>query len=156
MRKVCVLGTNHLYQDEVYRKGYFLEVRDALSTHKVDFVGEEYPRQNGLDSFAKRIVDTEYPGVTWKNVDLTKSERQGIPDKNPSGIGPLQDLNFQIAREQAWVERTSTSTKHSALLICGLAHTFSVSERFRAAGFDVEVRLFIDPKDHEAIRNRAE
>jgi len=27
-------------------------------------------------------------------------------------------------------------------MICGLAHTFSVSERFRSAGFEVEVRVF--------------
>lgn len=156
MRKVCVLGTSHLYQDEVYRKGYFLEVRDALSTHKVDFVGEEYPKQNGSDSFAKRVVYSEYPGVTWKNVDLTKEERKGIPDKNPMGIGPLQDLDFQIARETAWVEHTSAETKESALLICGLAHTFSISEKLRASGFDVEVRVFIDAKDHQGIRDRVE
>jgi len=156
MRKVCVLGTNHLYQDEAYRKGYFLEVRDALSTHKVDFVGEEYSKENGSESFAKRIVDTEYPGVIWKNVDLTKGEREGIPDKNPSGIGPLQDLDFQIARESAWVQRTLAETKESALLICGLAHTFSISERLRAGGFEVEVRVFIDGRDHQGIRERVE
>ena len=156
MRRVCVLGTNHLYQHEVYRKGYFLEVRDAISTHKVDFVGEEYPKENGPGSFAKRIVDTEYPGVRWKNVDLTKSEREGIPDKNPWGIGPLQDLDFQIARESAWVERTSAETKESALVICGFAHTFSISERLRLAGFEVEVRVFVDGKDDQLIRDRIE
>jgi hypothetical protein len=156
MPKVCVLGTNHLYQDFAVRKGYLLEVRDILSTHRVDFVGEEYSKPTDSLSFAKRVIDVEYPGVTWKNVDLTKSERQGLPDKNPMGIGPLQDLDFQIARETAWVQKVSAEAKGSALMICGLAHTFSVSERFRSAGFEVEVRVFVDGKDHEVIKERLE
>jgi hypothetical protein len=155
-RKICVLGTNHLYQDEVIRKGYFLEVRDILSTHQVDFVGEEYSKSTPSDSFAKQIVDKEYPATNWKNVDLSKDERGKIPDKNPTGIGPLQDLDFQIAREQAWVERVSAETKRSALMICGSAHTFGVSLRFRSAGFDVEVRVFLDENDYQAIRERIE
>jgi hypothetical protein len=154
MRKVCVLGTNHLYQDDAVRRDYFLEIRDILSRHRVDFVGEEYSKPSDSLSFAKRIIDAEYPGVTWKNVDLTKSERQGIPDKNPTGIGPLQDLDFQIAREAAWVQKVSVETKESALMICGFAHLFSVSERFRSAGFAVEVRVFLDGKDHQLIKQR--
>lgn len=94
-RWVCVLGTNHLYQDEAYRKGYFLEVRDVLSTYKVDFVGEEYSKAKASQSYAQRLVEKEYPTTSWKNVDLTRSERQNIPDKNPTGIGPLQDLDFR-------------------------------------------------------------
>jgi hypothetical protein len=155
MRKVCVLGTQHLYQDFAVRKEYFLEVRDIVSTHRVDFV-EEYSKQDGSKSFAARIVETEYRGVIWKNVDLTKAERVGIPDKNPVGIGPLQDLDFQIARETAWVQKVSAETKESALMICGLAHTFSVAERFRSAGFEVEVRVFLDAKDHNLIKERVE
>jgi hypothetical protein len=72
------------------------------------------------------------------------------------GIGPLQDLDFQIARETAWVQKVSAETKESALIICGLAHTFSVSERFRSAGFEVEVRVFLDGKDHQLIEERIE
>jgi hypothetical protein len=155
-RWVCVLGTNHLYQDEAYRKGYFLEVRDVLSTYKVDFVGEEYSKATASQSYAQRLVEKEYPTTSWKNVDLTRSERQKIPDKNPTGLGPVQDLDFQIAREKAWVDRVSAGTKQSALLICGLAHTFSVSQRFRDARFEVEVRVFLDGKDHQAIRERVE
>ena len=54
------------------------------------------------------------------------------------------------------MERVSLATKQSALLICGFAHTFSVSERFQAAGFDVEVRIFLDAKDDQTIRERKE
>jgi hypothetical protein len=64
----------------------------------VDLVGEEYSKADPSVSFAKRIIDAEYPTTNWKNADLSKDERSKIPDKNPTGIGPLQDLDFQIAK----------------------------------------------------------
>jgi hypothetical protein len=146
-RKICILGVLHEYQFKVVRKNYLRTVGDLVAIHDVDLVAEE-----GLPTtYAKQWVEARREkgklDVEWKNVDLDDDERKGIPDNNPKGIGTLQDLDFQIARESMWVVRTSQATKRSALLICGWAHTFSAAEKFRGAGFTVEVNVFLDEQD---------
>jgi hypothetical protein len=37
--------------------------------------------------------------------------------------------------------------KNSTLLICGYCHVFSIAEKFRAAGFEVEINVFFDKED---------
>jgi hypothetical protein len=46
--------------------------------------------------------------------------------------------------------------KHSALLICGIAHTSGIAEKFASAGFEVELRVYLDNADDKAIERRTE
>jgi hypothetical protein len=148
-RKVCIFGVHHAYQYQVVRRAYFYEVRSLIEIHNVDLVAEE---ASGINkTFVQELLENLLPEVAWANVDLTSEERKGLPDVNPLCIGTLVDLDFNMTRERAWVERTSKAMKTSALLICGYCHVFSVAEKFRAAGFEVETNVFFD-KDDEPKR----
>jgi hypothetical protein len=141
-RKVCILGVHHFYQYKVVRPRYLQEIKNFIEMHGVDLVAEE---ASGLPTtYAQVLVEKQFPGVAWANVDLTTEEREGLPDINHEGIGTLIDFDFNMVRERAWVDRTSRAIKNSALLVCGYCHVFSVAEKFRAAGFEVEINaLFI-------------
>ncbi|MGH2509062.1 MAG: hypothetical protein ACRDHZ_16910 [Ktedonobacteraceae bacterium] len=69
------------------------------------------------------------------------------------GGGTLVDLDLHMLREWVWVIRTSKAMKQSALLICGLAHSFSVAEKFLWIGFDVEVNVYFDNADEKRMRD---
>jgi hypothetical protein len=114
--------------------------------HAVDLVAEEASGINGK-TFAQELLDASFHGVLWSNVDLTSEERKVLPDINPLGIGTLVDFDFNMARERAWVERTARAVKNSALLVCGYCHVFSVAEKFRATGFEVELNVYFDKED---------
>ena len=144
--KVCILGVHHAYQYEVVRPKYFQELRNLIEIHSVDLVAEEASEINGK-TFAQELLDVSFPGVLWSNVDLTSEERKVLPDINPLGIGTLVDFDFHMARERAWVERTTKAVKNSALLVCGYCHVFSVAEKFRAAGFETEINVYFAEED---------
>ena len=148
-RRVCILGTHHDYQIYVERPKYLQIVDELVTIHQVDLVAEEAPQS--LETYARQWVEkyiSEFKvDIKWKGVDLTSEERKGVPDLNPDGIGTLQDLDFQNTREWAWVVRTSKAMRDSALLICGWAHAFSVAEKFRWVGFDIEIHVYFDKKD---------
>lgn len=155
IRKVCILGTLHDYQLYVGRPQFLRTVDDLMTIHNVDLVAEE--ALGTMNTYARRWVDKCRDelnrDIEWKGVDLTADERKGVPDANPLGIGTLQDLDFQIPREWAWVVRTSKAMKQSALFICGWAHVFSVAEKFRWTGFAIEVHVFFDKQDADHIKN---
>ena len=154
-RKVCILGTYHDYQYLVRREGYRSLLKSLIRLHSVDLVAEEANDSNIF--FAREVADEcafeLKREISWENIDLRR-EVQGEPqDTNTLQIEPFIDAELQTKREWAWVENVSREMKSSALLICGCAHTFSVSEKFRWAGFDTETQIYFDPQDAKSIRN---
>jgi hypothetical protein len=152
-RKICILGTHHAYQYLAPRTTYLQNVKNLIETHSVDLVAEE---ATGIPdvSYAHRLIMNVFDSrILWKNVDLTKDERKKVPDINPMGLGTLVDFDLHKLREWVWVIRTSRAMKDSALLICGLAHTFSVADNFQLAGFAVETNVYFDRIDEDNIRN---
>jgi hypothetical protein len=152
-RKICILGTHHAYQYQAPRLAYLQNVRNLISIHSVDLVAEE---ATGIPdaTYAQRLIKIEFDSHTsWKNVDLTVEERKKVPDINPMGLGTLQDFDLHTLREWVWVIRTSKAMKGSALLICGLAHTLSVADKFQAAGFEAEINTYFDKLDENNIKN---
>lgn len=149
-RKICVFGTHHAYQYLVPRPRYLRYLKELIDLHSVDLVAEE---ATGVSStyIQQELLKPEFKSVSWKNVDLTREERTRVPDINESSIGTLVDLDLHELREWVWVIRTSEATKGSALLICGLVHTFSVAEKFLSAGFEAETHVYFDNLD-EPIR----
>ena len=87
-----------------------------------------------------------------KNVDLSREERKKIPDVNEMGIGTLVDFEHHQLREWIWVVRTAAAMKNSALLICGMVHTFTVADKFQSVGFDVETDVYFDKADDDMMR----
>jgi hypothetical protein len=151
-RAVCIFGTLHDYQFKAVRQGYLQNVADLVAIHQADLIAEE---ATGLPTtYARQFVErcrNKNLDLEWENIDLTREERKLVPDENLSGIGTVQDLDFQIAREWTWVVRTSRAMKTSALLICGWVHALSVAEKFRWAGFTVEVNVYFDKSDADRI-----
>jgi len=147
-RKACIFGTFHGYQYKVPRPKYLNELRALIEIHSVDFVAEEATGIPGESYIQSELSKDEFKArVSWKNVDITREERAKMPDKNSIGLGTLFDFDFYMARERIWVARTVEAMKNSALLICGIAHTFSVAEKFQCAGFEVETNVYFDKLD---------
>jgi len=125
-------------------------VKDLIEIHSVDLVAEEATGINGA-SYAHRLIMDEFDSqISWKNVDLTEDERKKVPD---IGSGTLVDFDLHMLREWEWVIRTSKAMKNSALLICGFAHTFSLADKFKLAGFEVETNVYFDKLDEDNIKN---
>jgi hypothetical protein len=155
-RKICILGTHHAYQYQAPRFRYLQNVKDLVEIHSVDLVAEEATGMPDT-SYAHRLITSVFASrITWKNVDLTVEERKIVPDINPMGLGTLQDFDLHTLREWVWVIRTSKAMKDSALLICGLAHTLSVADKFQMAGFAVETHVYFDKLDEDNLKNAVE
>jgi hypothetical protein len=149
--KICILGTHHAYQYQAPRFRYLENIKNLIEIHSVDLVAEEATGISGA-SYAQVLIKRVFASrITWKNVDLTVEERKIVPDINPMGLGTLQDFDLHTLREWVWVIRTSKAMKDSALLICGLAHTFSVAEKFLLAGYAVETNTYFDKIDEDNI-----
>lgn len=151
--KVCIFGTHHAYQYRTVRRRYFQNVHDLIMIHAADLVAEEFTA-HGQTSYAEKIAGLHH--VPWKNVDLTAEERKHVPDLNPYSIGTQIDADLHSLREWVWVARTAKAMKHSALLICGIAHTSGIAEKFASAGFEVELHVYLDNSDDKAIEHRTE
>ena len=134
------------------RRAYFENVRSLIEIHAVDFIAEE--SSDSIETYAQKIANIK--NIPWRNVDLTRKEREGVPDVNPLGIGTQQDLDLQIFREWVWVIRTAKAMKQSALLVCGLAHLTGLGEKFLSLGFEVETHVYFDRTDLENLENRLE
>lgn len=151
-RKICILGTHHAYQYCAPRTAYLQHVKDLIEIHSVDLVAEE---ATGIPdaSYAHRLIMSFFSSqILWKNVDLTEDERKKVHDINPMCFGTLVDFDLHSLREWVWVIRTSKAMKDSALLICGLAHTFSIADKFKLAGFAVETNVYFDKLDDDNIK----
>ena len=112
-------------------------------------------RRSDRSDYLREVIADDAK-VLWKNVDLSPEERKHMPDLNPLGIGTQIDFDLHSLREWLWVIRTAKSIKHSALMICGFAHTTGVADKFRSVGFDVETHVYFDGTDNGHIENRIE
>ena len=151
--RLCIFGTHHAYQYRTVRRRYFQNVHDLIMIHGVDLVAEEFTA-HGQTSYAEKIAGLHQ--ISWKNVDLTAEERKHVPDLNPYSIGTQIDADLHSLREWVWVARTAKAMKHSALLICGIAHTSGIAGKFASAGFEVELHVYLDNADDKAIERRTE
>src|SRR5260370_40726210 len=124
-----------------------------MMIHGVDLVAEEFTA-HGQTSYAEKIAGLHQ--ISWKNVDLTAEERKHVPDLNPYSIGTQIDADLHSLREWVWVVRTAKAMKHSALLICGIAHTSGIAGKFASAGFEAELHVYLDNADDKAIERRTE
>jgi hypothetical protein len=149
-RKICILGVHHDYQFRVPSPKFIQNVECLIQIWNVDLVAEE---ATGIDDTGYvRVLVEKMSGVNWKNVDLEREERKFVPDVNPDGCGTQVDYDLHEIREWVWVVRTSKVIKESALLICGASHIFSVAEKFRACGFEIETHVFGEKGDDPSDR----
>jgi hypothetical protein len=88
---------------------------------------------------------------------LRSGERPFFPDSNFLGVGTQQDLTFTNEREWVWLIRTARRMRESALIVCGFGHAFSLGNKFSQVGFEVDVNVFFDKIDDDAMKvNKAD
>ncbi|HXW57742.1 MAG TPA: hypothetical protein VEJ67_18460 [Candidatus Cybelea sp.] len=153
MSRICVLGTHHMYQEDVCRKSYLRTLCDLIDIHAVELVAEEAKADS--NTHARRAVDilkSQGKSIDWIGIEIEREEREYIPDRNPLGIGTFVDLDFYMTREWIWVARVARRSKNSTLVICGLAHTLSLAEKFQSIRFDVETDVFLDKSDENLMK----
>jgi hypothetical protein len=143
MRKLCVVATHHEFQmDSPMDFSFDRFLRDLIRLHKVDVILEE---ATGLPPKACVEVLADRLNLPWMNVDLDVESRKLVPDSSATSMfGSFQDLVFHAQRENVWVVKTSGTVTNSGLLICGLCHVFSFSEKLRWLDFEVEAHVY-DP-----------
>jgi hypothetical protein len=152
---ICILATHHHYQHDVPRIGFARTVRELIDLWKPDFIGEEWSDRIEELSYAHLIADVLK--IKWDNIDLRTEERPYFPDSNSLGVGTQQDLTFTNEREWLWLVRTARRMRESALIICGFGHAFSLGNKFAQVGFEVDVNVFFDKIDDDAIKaNKAD
>ena len=122
---------------------------------KPDFIGEEWSDRIEEPSYAHLFADVLK--TKWDNIDLRSEERTYFPDSNSLGVGTQQDLTFTNEREWVWLIRTARRMRESGLIICGFGHAFSLGNKFAQVGFEVDVNVFFDKIDDDAIKaNKAD
>jgi hypothetical protein len=141
MRKICIFGANHEFQEHSPTDySFYKRLRRLIQDHKIDTMFEEatgLPPKSSVELLADEL------GLAWLNVDLTKDERRNLPDSAlTSRHDTLQDLDMHRKRENAWVKAIGESGSHSGLLVCGLCHVFSVGEKLCTRGFVVETHIY--------------
>ncbi len=147
MRKICIFGVHHKYQEDTPINGSLSShLQGLVADHKVDAIIEEgtsLPPKSCIEVLADNL------GSPWRNVDLREEQRLLIPDAaKSSSYDFLQDLTLHDYREWVWVVRSSAIVRNSGLLVCGLCHVFSVAEKFCWLDFEVEAHIY-DPRRDE-------
>jgi hypothetical protein len=149
MRKISIFGVHHKYQCESPVNNYFRQhLCELAENHQVDFVLEE---ASGLPPKSCVEVLADTLGIPWKNVDLNPEERSLVGDAAIDSLyDTFQDLNFNECREWTWAVRASAAVVDSGLLVCGLCHVFSLAERLRCLGFEVEAHVYSPRRDNDS------
>jgi hypothetical protein len=166
-RQIIVLGTNHALQGadqvptgkKIDDPTYEVLVRKLIDYFCLDYIFEEV---SGCGPTTASKL--EKPGLGYWDVDPPKSERPrygiepGLPFEgfciyevndprmpSPEPLATQKKLETEIGREKLWVERINEKRFENGLMICGVAHTFSVAARLKKSGFSVTVLVYTGP-----------
>jgi hypothetical protein len=151
-RLVIVLGTSHALQMAENRADREYNVDDPLYTKliqrftkcfgiPVDSIFEE---ASGCGPTAAEKLARDL-GLKYVDVDPPPGRRHlyGLCSETGESLDEPFDLvrrtfaDRQSDRERFWAERIRKEQFQSALMICGLLHTLSLSEKLISAGFEV-------------------
>lgn len=150
MRKITIFGVHHKYQTETPINPFFRQhLCELVTEHQVDTILEE---GTGLAPKSCVEVLAETLGRHWKNVDLSRAERDVVGDAANSSIhDTFQDLHLHDCREWVWAVRTSASVVASGLVVCGMGHVLSLAPKLRWIGFDVEGHVYDPRRDVDTL-----
>lgn len=120
-------------------------LRELVADHKIDTILEEasgLPPKSCVELLADSLE------IRWANMDLTPEERKHMPDAATKSVyDTLQDLTLHSLRESAWAEKAwSDSMLRSGLLVVGVCHVFSFSDKLLKLGFEVEAHVYSPPR----------
>jgi hypothetical protein len=152
--RVTVLATLHVVQGAEKRFGnvhdpmYVGLLEKLMRSEGVDFIFEE---ASGLGpTIAEKLALERLAFGHYVDIDPARGERAdfGIPanSSEPLMIGAppstayaqWQILDVHAKREELWLRRMQQRSFESALVICGLVHLLSFSQRLQQAQFSVQ------------------
>jgi len=111
---------------------------ELIRDHKVDTILEEAA---GLHPKACVELLADELNVRWLNIDISAEKRKLVADSALTSMyDTLQDLNLHTQRENVWLVEISKAVTSSGLVICGLCHVLSLSEKARWLDFEVEAQ----------------
>ena len=149
-----VFGTAHEVQGEKFQKAvddpcYRENMKHVIASYHVDSIFEE--ASGHLPSYAQIIADSHSPKLQYVDVDPPRDERAkhnlsadtggSVPIdfwSKPPCIYQFQYVASHAEREKFWLNRIRECKFQSALFICGVSHSLSVSFRLVEAGYEVE------------------
>jgi hypothetical protein len=144
MRKLCVFATHHEFQvDSPMDSAFDGLLRQLIQDYQVECILEEatgLPAKSCVELLADELC------IRWANIDLTPEQRKLVPESAlTSGYDTVQDLTLHSQRERAWVEKASEMVVNSGLVIVGLCHVFSLSQKLSRLDFEIEAHIY-DPR----------
>ncbi|HXX17959.1 MAG TPA: hypothetical protein VEJ46_01015 [Candidatus Acidoferrum sp.] len=150
VRQIVIFGVHHKYQTETPINPFFRQhLCDLVNEHQVDFILEE---GTGLPPKSCVEVLADTLAIHWKNVDLSRDQRELVGDGAESSIhDTFQDLNLHECREWVWAVRTSATVIDSGLIVCGICHVLSLADKLRWIGFAVEGHVYTPRRDDDSL-----
>jgi hypothetical protein len=149
-----VLATLHVVQGAEKRFGnvhdpmYGALLEKLMISEGVDFIFEE---ASGLGpTIAEKLALERLAFGHYVDIDPAKNERVdfGIPANSTESLmigsptsaafANWQILDVHAKREELWLQRMRQRNFESALVICGLVHLLSFSQRLQNAQFSVQ------------------
>jgi hypothetical protein len=151
-RLVVVLGTSHRLQGAEKREGniddpdYISLIEHLRSFYGIDFIFEEACELG--PTAAQKLAERRC--LKYRDIDPHPDKRHlyGLPKdtgdflKKPFDFAARTKPEAHRKREVFWVEKTKAESFQAALVICGLLHTLSLSEKLISAGFDVHAHYY--------------
>jgi len=143
---------------ELQKEKRSLEVllSEEIERRKVQIILEESSPAKA--TIAKCLADQSCPPILWRNIIMTKEERQaaGIADalqNRPSRPDDAMERSIEkripadAVREDFFVAQILQATNHdeSVLVLLGDMHVVPVAEKLRARGHNVDIRNDLVP-----------
>lgn len=166
-RHIVVLGTDHALQGaekvsckkKITDETYGVLVEKLIKDFSIEYVFEE-----ASDLGPTTASRLKRPGLEYLDVDPSGPDRRshGIPDglpfegyviyeiddrrkPSPEPLATQKKVETEFAREKLWVERIKKESFTNGMMICGCSHSFGVASRLAAAGFTVDVIIYMGP-----------
>jgi len=152
-RLVVVLGTSHRLQRAEKRENsigdpdYINLIEHLRSCHGIDFIFEEASElgptaaEKLAEGFHLKYMDFDPHPDNRHLYGLCKETGRSLDP--PFNLVTRMFAEQHFKREDFWVEKIRKEQFEAALVICGLVHTLSLSEKLISAGFDVYAHYYM-------------
>jgi hypothetical protein len=158
--KIVILGVPHQVQGDKFAGAFGDEcycdiLEELIAIHSCDFIFEEASGRIPSHASKKKTA-----ALGYLDVDPAKEDREKYGLAKDTGESFMHDpmsetpcesrlehVERHEAREQFWVARIKEKQFTSALMICGMAHSLSLSFRLKNAGYQVEKCIQYWPHD---------
>lgn len=146
-----VIGTDHRMQHS--EAGFEGLLRAWLAREffePLEAIAEEHiEREHTHESIGQRLAHER--DLRWYNLDMTSEEKQQAGILNEQRGRPMSEeegLAYRVpsddVREDAWIQKLTSSGSGTTLVICGYLHFEPLVKRLRTKGHAVDKRVYLE------------